>query len=174
MERDYTDGVKNDVTFFVGTEIERTKHYGELTLFVVGVHSFEYVMDMLKLAEAKVGKTIQHIYLGANFTLPQFEYSDMAVLAPKIVDAGYKLTVDGDSVAQERLRESIPDHENVALIYSVKIPNVAHRSSQIVVKVDDIDFKATNDGVWCVDVNDMMIDKNITRWSEYKDDVVID
>ena len=37
MNRDYTDGVKDDVEFFTGTEVEHTPAYGMKTLFVVGV-----------------------------------------------------------------------------------------------------------------------------------------
>jgi len=37
MKRDYTDGVKEDITYFTGVEIEHTPAYGMMTLFVVGV-----------------------------------------------------------------------------------------------------------------------------------------
>ena len=38
MKRDYNSGISEDVTFFVGTEIERTPAFGMRTLFVVGTH----------------------------------------------------------------------------------------------------------------------------------------
>ena len=41
MKRDYTDGVKEDITYFTGIEIERTPAFGMKTLFVVGVQHSE-------------------------------------------------------------------------------------------------------------------------------------
>ena len=36
MNRDYDDGVKDDVVYFTGYEVEQTPVHGEHTLFVVG------------------------------------------------------------------------------------------------------------------------------------------
>ena len=40
MKRDYDTGVKDNVEFFVGTEVEKTPAYGMKTLFVTGIHSY--------------------------------------------------------------------------------------------------------------------------------------
>ena len=47
MERKYKDGTKKDITFFIGTEIEKTPAYGLKTLFVVGLQSIENVKEHL-------------------------------------------------------------------------------------------------------------------------------
>jgi len=39
-----------------------------------------------------------------------------------------------------------------------------------VIKLDDADFRATNPGVWCWSVRDMIDDKHFTDWAEYGDD----
>ena len=50
MKRDYTDGVKENITFFTGVEIEKTSAYGMKTLFVVGV---QYVREIVSLSALK-------------------------------------------------------------------------------------------------------------------------
>ena len=59
MERKYKDGTKKDITFFIGTEIEKTPAYGLKTLFVVGLQSIENVKEHLHA-------DISHIFFGAN------------------------------------------------------------------------------------------------------------
>ena len=64
MKRDYQVGVKDDVEFFTGIEIERSPAFGLMTLFVVGVHPSE---DIIKMAEEK---NCEAIYFGANQSFP--------------------------------------------------------------------------------------------------------
>ena len=40
----------------------------------------------------------------------------------------------------------------------------------IVLKIDDKDFKATNPGVWCWSVRDLITDEHFTEWNEYTKD----
>ena len=47
MKRDYADGVKDDVEFFFGVEIEHTPAYGMDTLFVTGVHPIWEIEEKL-------------------------------------------------------------------------------------------------------------------------------
>ena len=58
MKRDYTDGVADDVVFFIGNEVEHTPAFGKRTLFVTGIHSTEEIALNLNGAE--------HIFFGAN------------------------------------------------------------------------------------------------------------
>ena len=48
MKRDYDSGVHEDVTFFIGTEVEHTPAYGMKTLFVVGVHDEQVIITLAK------------------------------------------------------------------------------------------------------------------------------
>ena len=43
----------------------------------------------------------------------------------------------------------------------------------IVVKIDDTDFRATNPGVWCWSVRDLINEDHFTDWKEYKGDEII-
>ena len=43
----------------------------------------------------------------------------------------------------------------------------------VVIKLDDSDYKATNPGVWCWSVKDMMTEQHFTDWVEYEKDKII-
>ena len=60
MKRDYSDGVKDDVVYFTGYEVERTPVFDTETLFVVGCRP---LWEVLEKAEKEC---VDHIYLGAN------------------------------------------------------------------------------------------------------------
>ena len=47
MKRDYTAGVKEDIVFFVGTEVEHTPAFGMRTLFVTGIQPITEIQDWL-------------------------------------------------------------------------------------------------------------------------------
>ena len=47
MDRDYANGHKSDVEYFVGKEVEKTPAYDKDTLFVVGIKPYR---DIIKLA----------------------------------------------------------------------------------------------------------------------------
>ena len=56
---------------------------------------------------------------------------------------------------------------------SVKIPNLTAYNKNATVKIDDIDFKATNEGVWCHSLAQLQPKTLFTDWSEYGNDEVI-
>jgi succinate dehydrogenase/fumarate reductase-like Fe-S protein len=60
----------NEVSFFIGTEVEHTPAFGKRTLFVVGVQDAQIVIQ-----EAKNNK-IEHIYFGANQSFPAIDKND--------------------------------------------------------------------------------------------------
>ena len=43
----------------------------------------------------------------------------------------------------------------------------------IVEKIDDTDFQATNPGVWCWSVRDLINEEHFTDWKEYKGDEIV-
>ena len=72
MKRDYADGVKDDVTYFTGYEVEKTPAYDMDTLFVVGCCPLKEVIDKAK------ENTVEHIYLGANHSfVPKEDWDDL-------------------------------------------------------------------------------------------------
>ena len=43
----------------------------------------------------------------------------------------------------------------------------------VIFKIDDKDFKATNPGVWCWSVRDLIKEEHFTDWNEYGDDEIL-
>ncbi len=68
MKRDYTDGVKEDVIYFIGKEVEHTPAYGMKTLFVNGVQPVEDIALNLQGCE--------HIFFGANHSFNPQSYKE--------------------------------------------------------------------------------------------------
>ena len=60
MKRPYNTETAENITFFVGTEIEHTPAYGMKTLFVVGVHDSQTIIHLANTNDCT------HIYFGAN------------------------------------------------------------------------------------------------------------
>ena len=58
-------------------------------------------------------------------------------------------------------------------LLSVRIPFVQTSSTNLTVKIDDIDFNATNPGVWCMHFREVTDSNRFTDWNEYGTDVVI-
>jgi hypothetical protein len=177
MKRDYADGVKNDVKFFVGTEIEKTPAYGMRTLFVVGIQSPIMVVDYAAKHQC------EHIFVGANQC-----FDPDALMAERNLDLhdamqlwdnmivpllknDYLVTLDFDVKHVETVLEcGWNEHENFIPQISVKVPYIKQFNYNAMLKVDDRDFKATNPGVWCHSVHSLMTRETFTDWREYKGD----
>ena len=51
--------------------------------------------------------------------------------------------------------------------------NVKKLKGNIVIKIDDADYNATNPGVWCWSVRDIINEQHFTEWKEYTKDKII-
>lgn len=177
MERDYADGVKTDVKFFVGTEIERTPAYGMKTLFVVGIQSPIAIVDYATKHECK------HIFVGANqcfdpdatmlkYNLDLYDamqkWDDM--IKP-LLKLDYLVTLDFDVKHVLTVLESgWSEYNNFIPQISVKVPHIKQFNYNTMLKIDDTDFKASNPGVWCHSLHDLMKRNTFTAWHEYGKD----
>lgn len=167
MERNYNTGVKNDVTFFVGTEIEHTPAYGKKTLFVVGLHNPDKVA---KLAESM---GIDHIYLGANhsFNNTNLMYWEATVL--ELLKRDFWVTLDFDYKYYEDLTDCLVswnEYDRFITQISVKLPYATLLNYNTCVKIDDKGFRATNPGVWVHQLHDLQDRSKFTDWSQYEKD----
>jgi hypothetical protein len=174
MKRDYNDGVSEDVTFFVGTEIERTPAYGMKTLFVVGVHDDQYI---IKLA---CDNECTHIYFGANQSFKTKGVNDISSWRPwenmihACLTANFWCTLDFDVCEHEGLLESgLTENRRFIPQISVKLPYLSQLGYNATIKIDDKDFDATNPGVWCVPIGAITQRKYFTNWDEYSKDEII-
>ena len=167
MKRDYSDGVKNDVVFFTGYEVEKTPAYDMDTLFVVGLQPLDKVLDKAEETHC------EHIYLGANQSfMPAEEWDD---LINPLLDRGYTVTLDYDVRYHEWVLESgYNEKNNFISQISVKLPYIDQLNYNACIKIDDKDFKASNPGVWIHQIHDLQERSKFTDWSKYEEDNVVD
>jgi hypothetical protein len=164
----------NDVSFFIGTEVEHTPAFGLRTLFVVGVQDPQIVQQ-----EAK-NNDCEHVYFGANQSFPGLatndadEWREWEVMVEDCLEAGWLCTLDLDLAQAEGLLESsLVEFHNFIPMISVKLPYVRQFGYNAVLKIDDKDFAATNPGVWCHSLHDLQKRSVFTDWSRYTKDEVI-
>ncbi len=174
MKRDYSDGVATDITFFTGTEIEKTPAFGMKTLFVVGVQN---VPTILELAGEHY---CEHIYFGANQSFKTNGLDDYQTWEPwekmirSCLDAGYWCTLDFDIIETEGILESpLVEQRRFIPQISVKLPYIQQLGYNATLKIDDKDFAATNPGVWCHNLQDLLGRDKFTNWDQYSKDEII-
>lgn len=175
MNRDYDSGIKDDVIFFIGTEIEHTPAYGKKTLFVVGLQEIEKIVSLAKENEC------DHIYLGANHSFDDVSFEAQErweQLAGELLrEHGYWVTLDFDVRYYDAILDLLcylNEHDRFIAQISVKLPYLSNLNYNACIKIDDKDFKATNPGVWVHQVHDLMDRKVFTDWTQYKKDEAID
>jgi|TARA_R110001592_G_scaffold46263_3_gene147377 hypothetical protein len=167
MNRDYDDGVKDDVVYFTGYEVEHTPVHGEHTLFVVGPQDPAEV-----IAKAKK-EAVEHIYLGANqsFNIDGGTSRQWDGLVQELCQAGFWVTLDYDVRYHEYVLEAGYNEQNKFIsMISVKLPYIDQLNYNACVKIDDKDFKASNAGVWVHYARDLQPRDKFTSWEKYEND----
>lgn len=174
MKRDYTTGVEEDVNFFVGTEVEHTPAFGMRTLFVTGVQSGADIQSRALAYECK------HIFFGANHsfkpTVGDYDswlpWEDMIYHFLK-KDVLCSLDIPLDVIAGFH-DSGFCEYDNFIPQIRVPLPYTKLWNYNTMVKIDDVDFKATNPGVWCHSLHNLMDREKFTDWSKYGLDKVIE
>jgi hypothetical protein len=167
MNRDYDDGVKDDVVYFTGYEVEHTPVHNEHTLFVVGPQDPAEV-----IAKAKK-EAVEHIYLGANqsFNIDGGTSRQWDGLVQELCQAGFWVTLDYDVRYHEYVLEAgYNEHNKFISMISVKLPHIDQLNYNACVKIDDKDFKASNAGVWVHYARDLQPRDKFTSWEKYEND----
>ena len=168
MKRDYTDGVADDVIFFIGNEVEHTPAYGLRTLFVTGVQPVDAIALNLQGCE--------HIFFGANHSFnPSFnDYDGWKAWEDMIeffLKKDYLCSLDIPLTAVEEFHDGgLNEHLNFIPQIRVPIPYVKLWNYNTMLKIDDKDFKATNPGVWSHSLHTLMDRSKFTDWNQYKQD----
>jgi hypothetical protein len=163
----------NNTKFFTGVEVEHTPAFGKKTLFVVGVQSVADIASNLNGCE--------HIYFGANMSFPSSIRTNDAVfwnpwenMIEYFLSRGYTCTLDINVSQVEGLLETgLCEYNNFIPMISVKLPYARQLGYNATIKIDDKDFAATNPGVWCHSVHDLMARDKFTDWDRYKKDEVL-
>ena len=170
MDRPEHDGV----SMFVGTEVEHSPAHGMRTLFVIGLQ------DPKNIVAAAQEFNCEHIYFGANMSFPNPRVNDgdtwraWEVMIGSCLMHGAWCTLDMDVSASEGILEgTLVDHARFIPMISVKLPYIRQYNYNTTIKLDDRDFKATNPGVWCHSLHELLDRDQFTDWSKYTQDEVI-
>ena len=170
MKRDYSTGVEENITFFTGIEVEKTPAYGKETLFVVGVQPTSEITPRLK-------KPGQHIFFGANHSFnPQTadEWKAWEDMITHYLDMGYWCSLDIPLNAVEEFNDGpLNEYNKFIPQIRVPIPYIKLWNYNTMVKIDDKGFNATNPGVWCHNLQDLLRRDHFTDWDQYGKDEII-
>jgi len=164
------DGHEN-TAFFIGPEVEHTPAFSRKTLFVVGQQDVNEILKLVKEHKAT------HVFMGANHSFNGISdaYWDMTITA--LLDKGFWVTLDYQAHLHEKvltmLSKGIWQSRLFVPMLSVRIPHVQTSSVNLTIKIDDVDFKATNAGVWCLNHHEITDSNRFTDWIDYGTDVVI-
>jgi len=170
MKRDYADGIKDNANFFVGEEVEKTATEGMHTLFVVGVQRTAKVVRHAEKNKAK------HIYFGANHSYKVLDGGEIDHIATQLkyfLDKNYYVTIDTNPAYRFQSIIELLTYPRFTIVYGLRMDNIMDMKGNVVIKLDDADFRATNPGVWCWSVRDMIDEKHFTDWSEYGADKIL-
>ena len=163
---------RQDVVYFIGTEVEHSPAYGQRTLFVIGLQNPKEI-----LARA-LNNNCPHIYLGANQSYRPTnskEYSDWDFVLISLLKEDIWVTLDFDVAdAEEVLEGGMTEYDTFIPMISVKLPYINQFNYNATLKLDDKDFKATNPGVWSHSLHNLLDRKVFTDWSKYTQDEIID
>jgi len=172
MLRNYDSGYNDSVSFFVGTEVERTPAYGLRTLFVVGTHEYDVVMKHF------IENDCEHIFFGANHSFNPAnteEWRQWENLITQFLSQDILCSLDIPLGQAEQLTESVMIEYNCFVPQlRVPIPNVKLLNYNTMIKIDDIGFQATNPGVWCHSLHKLMSQETFTPWRDYGLDKIIE
>lgn len=168
MNRDGHQGVD----YFIGPEVEHTPAYSKRTLFVVGKQKLDQILRM-----AKEYKT-PHVFMGANHSFnaaSEDPYWDQVITA--LLDKGFWVTLDYQAHEHETvlkmLNPGVWQCRTFVPLLGVRIPKVQTSSPNLTIKIDDVDFKATNPGVWCLHFHEITDSNRFTDWNDYSTDEVL-
>ena len=171
MKRDYESGVSSTPTMFTGIEVEKTPAYGMQTLFVDGIQDIGTILEYYNKLQCK------HIFFGANHSYnPKeadgFDAWDKYIL--EFVKEGYLCSLDIPiNLAEDFLESGLTEYENFIPQLRIPLPYVKQWNYNTMLKIDDKDFKATNPGVWCHSLHDLLDRNKFTDWTKYGLDKVI-
>lgn len=169
MKRDYDDGIRDDVRMFTGIEVEHTPAFGMKTLFVVGIHLASDIENNAR------EHGCDHIYLGANQSFNPLDHNSMLSwegMAKALLVKKFLVTLDFDVRHTEVVLEMcLSEFDNFIPQVSVKIPYARQLGYNACIKIDDKDFRASNDGVWVHQLHDLMDREKFTDWNAYGKDM---
>ena len=166
MKRDYETGVSDTPIFFTGVEVEKTPAFDMKTLFVTDVQNYNEIMKHY------TNEQCEHTFFGANHsynpvTSDNFEDWDLMIRA--FTDQGILCSLDIPSTINLEwfLDGGLVESDYFIPQLRVVVPYIKQWGYNAMIKIDDKDFKASNPGVWCHSLHDLMDREKFTDWSKY-------
>lgn len=166
-----TDG-RQQVDYFVGTEVENTTMKNEKTLFVVGIKD---PLEIYKILETyEVAEGVRHIYLGTSQCFhpktPE-EWNEWDAFITRLLKAKLWVTLDfGVEYAEGVLEYSWNEYHNFIPMISVKLPHINQFNYNATLKLDDTTWGHSNPGVWCHPLHELQTRDVYTDWKDYTGD----
>ena len=171
---------RQNLSYFIGTEVENTVMKGEPTLFVIGIKPINEILEILKSYNNKLSskeKHIQHIYFGTSQSFnPKnpYEWEQWDHMITPLLRQGFWVTLDFDVQHAEEIHEqSWCEHKTFVPMISVKLPYIGLFNYHATLKIDDKSWGATNTGVWCYPLNELLNTKVYTDWKDYSGDTPV-
>jgi hypothetical protein len=162
------------VNFFVGQEVEHTPAFGLQTLFVVGIQPIDQIVEHVAEKNALLTQHIRHVFFGANHSFHpsnRLEWQRWESMIEPFLRDGYLCSLDIPVTHVEEFNDGpLCDYRNFIPQIRVSIPYTKLWNYNTMLKIDDKDFDATNPGVWCHSLHDLMSRETFTSWDDYKGD----
>jgi hypothetical protein len=178
MKRTYDSGELESVEFFVGREVERTPAYGMLTLFVTGLQSVDEIENLYNKHNC------EHIFFGANHSFKPEEpgeatfdsWTEWEAMIEYFLKKNYlcSLDINISYASRDFLDTVLTEYNNFIPQIRVPIPYIKLWNYNTMIKFDDKDFQASNPGVWCHSLHDLMSRDKFTDWREYANDIPLE
>ena len=160
MKRNYSTGIKKNVTVFSGIEVEHTPAYGKQTLFLARNDlTFDQIQECAVMANAEA------IYYGANRSYMHGHYMQVPQIM-KFLEHGYYVTVDYPFELHQMVSQKFAlvwKHERFIPFCSIIMPD-SEEDTSLCFKIDDIEFNKTNPGVWTMSMKDFKDKAGFTKW----------
>ena len=176
MKREYETGEANDIIFFTGIEVEKTPAFGMKTLFVTGVQPCDVIQNHYDEEQCK------HIFFGANhsfnpgvdFPKDADAWDEWEGMIRYFLDKNILCSLDLPLSHAEALLETVMiEKDNFIPQIRIPLPYIKLYNYNTMIKLDDRDFNATNPGVWCHSLHDLMDREKFTDWHKYGLDKVL-
>ena len=136
---------------------------------MVGVQSVDHIASNLENCE--------HIFFGANHSFDPQDNLDWARwegMVGYFLEKGYLCSLDIPITAVEQFNDSgLCEYRNFIPQIRVSIPYTKLWNYNTMLKIDDVDFDATNPGVWCHSLHSLMSRETFTDWDQYNNDKVV-
>ena len=155
---------RQQVVYFTGYEVEHTVCLGMRTLFVVGTPPVDQIVKRAQ------DNAITHIYFGTSQSFRERNRDwDLVILACLQRDFWVTLDFGVEHINDINSSDYLKYPKFVPMI-SVKLPNIKLLNSNATLKLDDNSWGATNTGVWCHQISNLMTDQTYTDWPKYTQD----